>query len=579
MRVDVGGGYFGDRVTCFATLHRPERHRGLATVIVNDFGYPGMCAHWSLRHLAMQLASEGVPVLRIDLPGTGDSPAMSGNRVEHWQVAVEDALAAMTAKEPELRVSLIGLRIGALLALNAARGNARVASLQLIQPFVSGQTYIEYADSAGAAKHASYSARFPGGRLLAEHYLSEIEERTLAGLQADLSSVPAPVHVTGFTGDHSGEFAALAQARGIGLQHHTYDDLRHWLVGAPYTRLPQCFPDIVQRMQCLLAGERPARMPILAARHPEALYDEEAVACADTDGSVQYGVLALPKETKTPGALAVFFGTAADRRTGLHGNSVIWARHLASAGVATLRFDATGFGDSAPRPGCGNNEMLVEWNYTDAGPWLAQMRQRGFVRFGVLGLSSGGYNAFQCALREPGVAALLGLNTARFAVRSTVEEIASAQIGDSRSYLTALLKPGTWLRLLRGEVDVKRIGPALLRRLKGQLDVRIKMLTARWSARRTDAGARTVLLGDVHAKMLSLLRAGVQVELWYSVGDVFFSEYEQEFGPQGAALRPEPNFQLRQLSGVDHSFSDPAAMREAGNRMVQFFLRALTERQ
>src|SRR6267378_4565458 len=68
--------YFGpeDR-PLFGWLHAPAAasRPALGLVICNPFGNEAICAHRSLRHLAERAADAGIPALRFDYDGTGDS--------------------------------------------------------------------------------------------------------------------------------------------------------------------------------------------------------------------------------------------------------------------------------------------------------------------------------------------------------------------------------------------------------------------------------------------------------------------------------------------------------------------------
>src|ERR1700726_4810521 len=59
----------------FAWLHWPsgEHRSNIGLVICKPFGYEALCAHRSLRIFAETAAAIGVPALRFDFSGTGDS--------------------------------------------------------------------------------------------------------------------------------------------------------------------------------------------------------------------------------------------------------------------------------------------------------------------------------------------------------------------------------------------------------------------------------------------------------------------------------------------------------------------------
>ena len=52
----------------------PQSARGsMGVLIVPSFGWEDVCSYRPLRFLARTLADEGIPAMRFDLPGTGDS--------------------------------------------------------------------------------------------------------------------------------------------------------------------------------------------------------------------------------------------------------------------------------------------------------------------------------------------------------------------------------------------------------------------------------------------------------------------------------------------------------------------------
>ncbi len=138
------------REDCMSTIHRwfpsgaysllghidvPETSHGTAGVlIVPPFGWEDVCSYRPLRFLARTLAESGIPVMRFDLPGTGDSSgsALDSGLFEAWIQSVDDAAAELRAATGVKDVAVVGIRLGALLALSrsGARGqSARPDSL------------------------------------------------------------------------------------------------------------------------------------------------------------------------------------------------------------------------------------------------------------------------------------------------------------------------------------------------------------------------------------------------------------------------------------------------------------------
>ncbi len=91
---------------------------------------------------ARMLAAQGLGVLQLDLYGCGDSDGLSADaRWEIWRQDVLLALAWLRARTAG-PISLWGLRLGALLALDAAQEDRGLASVLLWQPVTEGAAYL-----------------------------------------------------------------------------------------------------------------------------------------------------------------------------------------------------------------------------------------------------------------------------------------------------------------------------------------------------------------------------------------------------------------------------------------------------
>jgi exosortase A-associated hydrolase 2 len=100
----------------------------------------------SRRMMALQasaLAAAGVEALIVDLHGCGDSAGRSGEAT--WPLWLDGAIAAVDwlSRRTGGRVAVGGLRLGAVLAVEAARREPRrISRLVLWQPVVSGKTML-----------------------------------------------------------------------------------------------------------------------------------------------------------------------------------------------------------------------------------------------------------------------------------------------------------------------------------------------------------------------------------------------------------------------------------------------------
>ncbi len=138
--------YFGPSASyLFGTYHPPQNgNRREGIVLCNPFGQEYMRAHRSLRRLAINLASQGYAVLRFDYRGTGDSAGtLEGVTVQDWQDDIRSAVQELMDIAAVPKVSLLGLRVGALLAAQVAVKNPQISRLLMWDPIASGQAYID----------------------------------------------------------------------------------------------------------------------------------------------------------------------------------------------------------------------------------------------------------------------------------------------------------------------------------------------------------------------------------------------------------------------------------------------------
>jgi carboxylesterase len=85
--------------------------------------------------LADPLASAGYAVVGVRLPGHGEAPTGESNDEAAWQQAVDEAFATLGSSCPGAPRAVIGLSMGALLALELARRQQdAVAALVLLSP-------------------------------------------------------------------------------------------------------------------------------------------------------------------------------------------------------------------------------------------------------------------------------------------------------------------------------------------------------------------------------------------------------------------------------------------------------------
>src|SRR4051794_23037240 len=105
----------------FGIFHAAAAPAATAVLLLPPFGYDDICAYRGLRAWALTLAADGVPVLRVDLPGSGDSGGTPRDRgrAESWPTAVAAAAAGLRAQAGPRPGVAVGGRLGGPVATQA----------------------------------------------------------------------------------------------------------------------------------------------------------------------------------------------------------------------------------------------------------------------------------------------------------------------------------------------------------------------------------------------------------------------------------------------------------------------------
>jgi uncharacterized protein len=123
-------------------------------LLCNPFGEEASRSHRIYRVLATQLERAGYAAMRFDYSGTGDSLGDSAAAtVDAWVGDIARAAERLQSASGAARLTVVGLRFGATLAmLAAARGEPRMRHLLLWDPVVDGAVYLREL----TAQHRAY---------------------------------------------------------------------------------------------------------------------------------------------------------------------------------------------------------------------------------------------------------------------------------------------------------------------------------------------------------------------------------------------------------------------------------------
>jgi len=174
--------YLGTQERRLFAVYEPaavKDRRARAAVLCYPWGAEYLYAHRTMRQLAVKLSAGGFHTLRFDYFGTGDSggedseanPAAAVSDVESAIEALQDIVGAA-------RVTLVGLRLGAMLAARTAmRRKEYVEALVLWDPIVLPE------------EAAGMMGSLPARTLM---MLTDTRAIELAGVTAESMSAPCP---------------------------------------------------------------------------------------------------------------------------------------------------------------------------------------------------------------------------------------------------------------------------------------------------------------------------------------------------------------------------------------------------
>lgn len=141
--------YFGSSEAPLFGAHYPPKNdagEGRGVVLCGPGPEEYMRCHWALRQLASQLTRQGAHVFKFDYYGTGDSAGSLGaGHADLWRANVVEAANELRDIAGVKRLTLVGVRLGAALALQAATEVPAdlLAGIVLWDPVVSGVAYVE----------------------------------------------------------------------------------------------------------------------------------------------------------------------------------------------------------------------------------------------------------------------------------------------------------------------------------------------------------------------------------------------------------------------------------------------------
>jgi alpha-beta hydrolase superfamily lysophospholipase len=538
----------------FGFYHPPDpgRDRRMGVVLCSPIGTDQTRSERTYRHLAEALAANGFACLRFDPFGTGDS---GGNLhvpglARAWVDDVGIAIAEVRSRAQVGRVALVGLRLGATVAMAHAAESGDTAALVLWSPCVSGAAFVNevsrlhkvYAridPHVAAAPPPQADGVEALGMFLPQALVSDLSRIDLL----EISRRPAPRTLFVDGGNVPRRDAIVSRLRDLGsaCEVRSHPGHKFLLTVSHRSQLPA---DVIESIISWLsvnesegaqAAERRAK-PALAlasseserAQAPEWHAKAPSPAPPNREELVVFGAdhplfgIFTPGEAerdgRDPPPPILLTNSGSVSRSGPHRLYTRLARRWASLGFDVLRVDLSGIGDSPARPG-------TEENLTFPPSGMADLRCAldRWPRAIIAGLCSGGDYAFQLGAQDPRIVGALLLNPRTFCVL----DLAAVEAGAGEA----------------GEVPL--------------------------AIARTDRASRDHAASAVPRTLEAMARRGVDTVLVVSTGDPGTSYVEAHAAAAMRSLSAVPGFRRIDMGGADHSFTPVTSQERLGDLLTE----------
>ncbi len=550
---------------CFGWLHPAAGDCGV--VMCGSIGFEKQIFHRSWSFLAQRLAAGGYPTLRFDYPGSGDSCGMDSDpgALEAWLGSIGQAIAWLRANTGARRIVLCGIHLGGLLAAAAAARDGEVERLVLLAPMLSGRSYARILALSTTSNAAPPADGSEAGHV--EAFGLRLHGTTLHALRRlDLSSLPTPpaqkllvLSASNAAATH-GAVAALS-ASGVEVTLLDMPDYLELTRPAHESQVPVASFDRVLAWLAATGqnsadapGQTARLIPIAELSTPHAI---ERPLLLDRERGRLFGMFSQPRGPSGACPAVLICNTGANPHYGFGRLAVALARGLAEDGVASLRLDLTGIGDSD-----GASTVSLPDLYADRSGDLRAaadfLQQRGYDHVVVFGICTGAFHSIRAGLGDPRVAGVVLVNQNVYRWRHNPVLLRAAVL---LRMLRRRMRDESMVDAEQGVLRLKMAPPApvtnRLRRSVWRAAVVAEHTVLRPLGLRTPLGFPTRAFRQLASR-------GVRVLVVAGEDDYARSLLQAQFGPSYAELTGMGGIRVEIEAGFDH----PVGRSGARNRLV-----------
>jgi len=557
----------------FGWLHRPDAlpMGDLGLVLCKPFGYEAVCSHRSVRAFAEEAAAIGVPTLRFDYLGTGDSEEIdpSANQLETWTRDVVAAAEELRRRTGVARVGLLGFRLGAVIAALAAAGSGAEA-LIVVAPITSGKRYLREMRTIQLAAATDASAPADGSLEVSGFLLSAATVASLSQVELSQISLPPVREVLIVDRKELPGARAWADAltqSGVNTRYEPQPGFVRMMMTAPhFSVIPQGM--IAATREWLRDLARAAPEPAGASRRESAVHRDDrnskvlqlAYEITAPGAKLTETAVVIPSESRLFAIVTeprageprrrgmILLNAGATHHIGPNRMYVTLARRWARRGYVVLRLDLAGLGDSDTRRDRPEGEVYSPAALDDVRVAIEFLRDRyGITNITLGGLCSGAFHSLRAAAAGLPVRRVLMVNPLNFRWHEgmTLQDLTwLGFVHNPRTYLEQVIPSDFWKKLITRQVNVGRLV---------KLYAEYFQVATRAALCNTARALRIPLPGDLGYELEAIAARGIEMVFVFARGDAGPGLLRHLAG--SSVKRVGSRCRIHVMDGADHIFS------------------------
>ncbi|TQV74603.1 hypothetical protein FLL45_06465 [Aliikangiella marina] len=593
--------YFGENERAMlGWLHFDERVKQSDTcvLICPPLGLEYMNTYRSLRYLADYFALAGIPALRFDYYGTGDSSGFNieGNRLVDWTEAIiqsKDKVKSLTGAK---KVAVFGLGIGGTIAASAPfneiidylilwgtpdRGKRFVREIKALQmtsaidssDLESGRIeaggMIYWPETIDAFGQINLQQSKPhADRVL---LLERDDVPVMKKLASSWASMEDKLEVKVLDG-----FSDMLQNAHLSLvPHSALQEIASWLkaksnlkVELTSHQIEAMVRDQVSKQVFSIPNNAPSNID---ASPVTTTISERFFRFGKNDKG--FGIVASPEETSSDLPKIVLLNSGATHRVAPGRLYVLLSRQLAKCGFDVFRVDLPGLGDSQI-----NDRDLERIEYPDEPSEKIESiikaieKQYPGSQFIVMGLCSGAYHSFKYGMEttRSNILESVLINPLVFYwdKRASVDSFAR-NFSDWNDFKLALTNIRSWKRFLKFEINIFAKIKIVLIRMCVKLESLMRRMIGQ-ASEASDCGNT----GDLNKDLNAFINKGIKLSFFFSREDPGYDLLTTSANITAPKLIKAKKIDVSFVEKADHTFSK----FKPKHKVIELIVKHLVER-